>query len=179
MNTRYIMFFATSAILSIVPFGFSLSSYLAAQNAVTDARNEYVRVSNTYRSVREVEQSTPAFLEDDDSRGSLTQRISTCLQAAGLSTGLLASLSPQASSQVYSQSGIQVSRRRATLVLTGITLPQLGGFLQVWKSTEKAWSVSSIDLSPSLHKAQDSSVSLPLRVVLSLQSADISTESNS
>ena len=42
-----------------------------------------------------------------------------------------------------------MKRQRATLTLTPITLPQVGSFLEAWRSAEPRWTIASIDLSPS------------------------------
>jgi len=118
----------------------------------------------------------------------LAPRVADALAAAGLPSSLLDNLSAQADSSV---AGVNVSAqpgaptvksRKATLTLASITLPQLGRFLESWRSREPDWVVSNIDLSlvmlttgttpsraPSTPPGEPSG-ELPLRAVISIES---------
>ncbi len=106
---------------------------------------------------------------DEPSRGGLTERVTGALQRAGLPTGTLASLSPEAETPDAGQGGARVVRRRATLTLSGVTLPQVGRFLEAWRSTEPAWTPASIDLSPMGGKAPEAGGDLPLRAAVAIE----------
>jgi hypothetical protein len=115
----------------------------------------------------------PEALTDDPSRGGLTPRVTAALERAGLPVGALASLSPEAESQVVGQAGVRVSRRRATLTLAGVTLPAVGRFLDAWRSAEPAWTPTSIDVAPAGGQATEAGGAggdLPLRVVIVIES---------
>jgi hypothetical protein len=60
--------------------------------------------------------------------------------AAGLSQSILAGLSPESIAQ-QSDTGTAL-RRRATLTLQSLTLPQLGAFIAEWRAREPGWAVS-------------------------------------
>jgi hypothetical protein len=107
---------------------------------------------------------------DDPSRGGLTPRVTAALERAGLPVGVLGSLSPEAESQVASQAGVHVSRRRATLTLAGVTLPAVGRFLDAWRTAEPAWTPSSIDVSPAGGQPPEVGGDLPLRAVIVIES---------
>jgi hypothetical protein len=105
-----------------------------------------------------------------DSHGGLTPRVTAALERAGLPAGALASLSPEAESQVVSQAGVRVSRRRATLTLAGVTLPAVGRFLDTWRAAEPAWTPTSIDVAPAGGQAAEAGGDLPLRAVIVIES---------
>lgn len=115
--------------------------------------------------------AVPESPADDQARGGLTPRVTAALERAGLPASALVSLSPEAESQLAGQPGLRVSRRRATLTLTGVTLPQVGKFLDAWRSAEPAWTPASIDISPAGGKAPEAGGDLPLRVVITIEAA--------
>ncbi|MBX3410405.1 MAG: hypothetical protein KF859_11035 [Phycisphaeraceae bacterium] len=133
-----------------------------AQNSLRDATG-HARVIAALRT-----QSTDAP-QDDPSRGGLTPRVTAALQRAGLATGALASLSPEAETVVATHDGVRVMRRRATLSLSGVTLPQVGKFLDAWRSAEPAWTPVSIDLSPVGGKPPEAGGDLPLRAAIAVE----------
>jgi hypothetical protein len=103
----------------------------------------------------------------------LAQRVGAALTRAGLSASCLSSLSPEAQSMVAMTDGQpRLTRQRATLVLTSLTLPQLGAFLDAWRSGEPDWTVTGLDVSPAggAGPVQSTGGDLPLRVVLALES---------
>jgi len=58
-------------------------------------------------------------------------------------------------------------------MLSNLSLPQLGRFLDAWRSTEVAWLPVSIDLSPASGKPPDAGGDLPLRVVITIESRSL------
>lgn len=115
--------------------------------------------------------SMPDAFSDDSSRGGLTPRVTAALEQAGLPSATLASLSPEAETQLPLQPGLRVSRRRATLTLSGVTLPQVGRFLDAWRASEPAWTPASIDLSPVGGNAPEAGGDFPLRAVIVIETA--------
>jgi len=110
----------------------------------------------------------------------LATRISTALAAAGLPASALASLSPESENvEPVTQTAVLV-RRRATMVLTSVSLPQLGRLLAAWRDRSPEWTPTRIDLEPapsagsSRRDAPSSAVQpgadLPLRITLSIES---------
>lgn len=107
---------------------------------------------------------------------SLAKRAGEIAAACGLPSSTLASFTVQAETHgPSSKSGIRAERRRAAIVLSNITLPQLGGFLAAWNSREPTWTITSIDISADLAGSSRFTQSLPglstgsdlpLRVVL-------------
>jgi hypothetical protein len=123
--------------------------------------------------VATVRTQVPAATADDPSRGGLTPRVTAALERAGLPVDVLASLSPEAESQVANQAGVRVSRRRATLTLAGVTLPAVGRFLNAWRSAEPAWTFVSIDVSPAGGQPPEAGGDLPLRAVIVIESVAV------
>lgn len=117
----------------------------------------------------------------------LAPAVSAGLAAAGLPASTLASLSPESASLESagdSAAAARIVRKRATLVLTPITLPQLGRFLQTWhdrasESSEAGfddWTFARLDLEPRTDTntaANAPGSDLPLRVVMSIESVVI------
>lgn len=87
----------------------------------------------------------------------LTERVSSVLTESHLRLGVLESLSPESTTS---------TRRRATLVLSPITLPELGRFLAAWNLLEPSWVVSDIDLVPIRQRDSTPGSDLPLRATL-------------
>jgi hypothetical protein len=113
---------------------------------------------------------------DDEDRGVLTPRVTAALEQAGLASTALASLSPEAESQVASQPGLRVFRRRAALTLNGVTLPQIGKFLSVWRIAEPAWTPTTIDVSPAGGRPPETGGDLPLRTVITIETIAVRHE---
>lgn len=116
---------------------------------------------------------------DDPSRGGLAPRVTASLLRAGLPTGVLLSLSPEADTLVASDGAIRVVRRRATLVLSGVTLPQLGLFLEGWRIAEPAWTPVGIDLSPLAAKGPVAGGDAPLRATVVVEALMMHDEGGS
>jgi hypothetical protein len=105
------------------------------------------------------------------------------LGAAGLPASALASLSPESESGELLSNAARgaiaggarpmLVRRRATLVLTPLTLPQLGRFLTAWHERAPQWTLSRIDIEPRREKDVQPGADLPLRVTVGLESVTI------
>jgi hypothetical protein len=96
--------------------------------------------------------------------GTLAERAAHVLADAGLPSSALTNLSP---ARVAPRDG--VLHRRATLMLEAVTLPQLGRFLDAWRSHEPAWTVSCIDLSPETRSQTPPGADLPIRAVITIE----------
>lgn len=95
----------------------------------------------------------------------LAERVSGALAAAGLPATALASLSPAGVG-----SGLRARKRRAVVTLSGVTLPQVGGFLAAWRELEPAWTVAGVDLAQDpAHRPPTGGGDLPLRASIALE----------
>lgn len=118
--------------------------------------------------------AVPVSMPSNQSQGGLTPRVTAALALAGVPDSALASLSPEAESQVLSQPGLRITRRRATLTLSGITLPQVGRFLDAWRAAEPSWTTSGIDLSPASGQSTEAGGDQPLRAIITIETATVS-----
>jgi len=103
----------------------------------------------------------------------LAPMVSGALGEAGLPALALSSLSPESESVESSGEGnpLRAIRRRATLVLAPVTLPQLGRFLSAWRERTDAalWTVARLDIEPQREHPFAPGSDLPLRVVVGLE----------
>lgn len=135
-------------------------SAAAAQAQLLSVQSQAERLISLRSSDAEVV-STP---------GPLAQRVSDALAAAGLPSGTLSSLSPEsATTQRATPTSAMTIRKRATLTLAPITLPQVGKFLATWRAQEPAWSVASVDLAPEGGRVAATGGDLPLRCVVVIE----------
>ncbi len=93
--------------------------------------------------------------------GGLAGKVARALASSGLLGSALQSLSPEAES---TDKGLV--RQHATLTLSGPTLPQVGKFLDAWRTAEPEWIISGLDLSPAGTGTPGADV--PLRAVVTM-----------
>lgn len=114
----------------------------------------------------------------------LAANVSSVLAQVGLPPNTLESLSPQSATAEPLNTGAgtgganapRIYRRRATLALGPITLPQIGRVLSAWRTAAPTWTTARIEVSP-LAGGRAVPVSpgadLPLRVVIALEQLDL------
>jgi len=102
--------------------------------------------------------------------GGLASKVASALSRAALVNSVLQGLSPEAQTILNGDNGIRLNRQRATLTLANLSLPQVGKFLDAWRTAEPDWIISGIDLSP-VNAQGGSSVGtdLPLRAVITIE----------
>ncbi len=138
---------------------------LAAHSNASHARIELATVTEQARELVRLRMQTREDVVPQKPAGGLAGRISAALARAGLIPSMMQSLSPEAESPAG-----RFIKQRATLTLSGLSLPQLGSFLDAWRGSEPDWTISGIDLSPIMHSKQEASgTDLPLRAVLTLE----------
>jgi hypothetical protein len=101
----------------------------------------------------------------------LAPRIGATLGRCGLQASSLSSFTPESETLLPVAEGqTRLMRQRATLVLGGLTLPQLGAFLEAWRSAEPAWIAIAIEVSPaSSSENNPAGGDLPLRTVVTVE----------
>ncbi len=99
----------------------------------------------------------------------LATRIPHVLASAGVPAASLSSLAPQSESVTLPGAG-KVTRQRAAVTLTPITLPQLGAFLAAWRRTEPGWNVATIEVAPDGTSTASPGADLSLRVSMTIES---------
>lgn len=125
----------------------------AALTLVTQQASELVRLRHAAK-----DSSLPIRPESG-----LAGKVSKALSRSGLASSVMQSLSPEAES---GDKAGGVVRQHATLTLSGLTLPQVGKFLDAWRTNEPDWTVSGLDLSPA--GTGTPGADLPLRVVVTM-----------
>lgn len=158
----------------------SLAALAYSAGAVRKAKGEYDEAISALQTTRRqvaTLQTLQAALPIDPRASSaepgLATRVTSTLERAGLSAGVLANFSPGNTVVVGSAGEIRVTRGRATIALAGLTLPQAGRFLDAWRMAEPKWVPTSIDLSPAVTRAPEVGGDLPLRVVIVIESLQV------
>lgn len=170
--TRLAFIWIAAAAVLLLMLGFSLPASLAARSQAHSAGLQLTSTARDAEAIRTLKSSMPPESSDEPA-GGLTQRISASLARTGLPAAALAGLSPEAESPLVTQPGVRAARRRTTLTLAGIALPQIGRFLDDWRTTEPAWIPVSIDLAPMGGKPPEAGGDLPLRGVIVLEFTSI------
>jgi hypothetical protein len=112
----------------------------------------------------------------DQSQG-LAAWVSGCLRDAGLPIASLVTVSPEQAQAGLGRGASGVVKQQATLTLNGLTLPQVGSLLALWRGRSQRWTVTAIDISPMPSAGAPVSGSigadLPLRIHLTLESISV------
>ena len=98
----------------------------------------------------------------------LQPRIASVLNSCNLPAATLHSFAPEADTPRRGQSD-GPHRRRATLVLHGLTLPGFGRFLAAWREAEPGWVIATLDLTQASARSTPAGGDLPLRAALVLE----------
>jgi len=149
-------------ILSAIILTATGNEALHAHGNVTEARRELQTVSEQAAELMRLRTVNPEELLPPKPATGLASQVSGAFAKCGIPGSTLQSLSPEAETPC----GTACIRQRATLNLAGITLPQLGSFLSVWRDGN--YTVSSIDLTPNRGNASPGA-DLPLHAVLTLE----------
>jgi hypothetical protein len=99
----------------------------------------------------------------------LATRVTDILSKAGLPQAVLQNVSPETETGI-GNSGLR--RQSAKITLDGLTLPDLGRFLQQWRATQPPWVVASIDITPTTARIAakpGQATDRPLRAVLGVE----------
>ena len=124
-----------------------------AFHAASELESQRQRITAVVAKVAELDELrqrvqvvTIAQAQDED----LTRRVTKTLASAGLPAAALSSVTPDADQPAgrTSQGNAAFIRRSARLTLDGLTLPQLGRFLEAWRSSTegRGWTVAAIDI---------------------------------
>jgi hypothetical protein len=141
----------------------------ASHAAASRAHAELGRMASQARELRSLHAA--ASPENAKATSGLASRVGTALSHAGLPASCLSSLSPEAQSVRAIDVGRPgVRRQRATLVLTSLTLPQLGAFFRTWRDDEPAWSITGVEVAAAQGPPPPTGGDLPLRAVVVLES---------
>ncbi len=154
----------------------------AASRAHRRLQGELARLATARAQAAEIallRGDTPEWTRRPPPGSGLAERVSGALAAAGLPASALASLSPAAETDVGGGGGLRARRRRAVVTLSGVTLPQVGGFLAAWRGLEPAWTVAGVDLTQdNAHRPPAGGGDLPLRASIALEALYVDEHSS-
>lgn len=140
-----------------------------ARAAARDSRRELTTVSRQATELIRLRHGTRNFPVKPEA--GLSARVAAAMASAGLAGSVFQNLSPEAQSAITGVAGTKLIRQRATLTLADLSLPQVGKFLDAWRTTEPDWVVSGIDLSPISSGSAPATLGtdLPLRAVITVE----------
>ncbi|MBX3378385.1 MAG: hypothetical protein KF678_15430 [Phycisphaeraceae bacterium] len=166
MNKSLVCLWSLSILASAAILMVTGTCAATARAAARDARHSLRTASEQATELVRLRQGRHEFSER--LAGGLASKVAGAMASAGLATASLQSLSPEAQAAISGQT--KLSRQRATLTLSNVSLPQVGTFLNAWRSAEPDWIISGIDLTPITSKDAPSIGSdLPLRAVISFE----------
>jgi hypothetical protein len=171
LNTRIVLVWCSVVIAVAAMIGLCGAQAHSARRVAGAELMRLDHVSSQANSVASLRASVPAPAGRNTVQGGLAPRVSAALVGAGIPASALSGLSPEADVPL-DRTGNGRKRRRATLTLASVTLPQVGILLETWRQREPEWTVSSLDLSPQSGAAPSANGDLPLRVVVVLESVD-------
>lgn len=170
------------ALATLVPITWKWQSAARSERLQTD---RLARLTAQATLINELRGKLPEWALAPKVAGMLAPEVGATLAVAGLPPSAMASLSADPEGQgssgfdgSTSAAPAQARTRRATLVLGGVTLPQLGAFLQQWRDRQPAWTVATIDVGPEQGSAAAAAKAqtggdLPLRAVLTLENLSL------
>lgn len=162
MRADLCLLWAVAFVGAAAPIAATAPGFFAARAA---ARHDLSRAHDAARDARRIVERRVALpTSDARDESPLARRVGAALASAGLDAGTLADLSPEAH---LPSAGLV--RRRGTLTLTGVTLPEVGRFLAAWREAEPAWTVTAADLTPESSRAAPPGADRPLRAVLTVE----------
>ncbi len=169
--------------LSAIPLGTTTWQWSRSLRTERRETQRLERLTRHATTITELGKSLPAWASGPRPAGSLAPEVSATLAGTGLPPSVMNSLSADPDSSAGQGSSgtgaIQARTRRGTLVLTSLTLPQLGAFCAAWRERQPGWTISALDVSPEGgNLAAKTSVAstggdLPLRAVLTLESISL------
>lgn len=163
-----------SGLLAALVVVVSLARTIESSRLKESRANELAQALRDRASLRDLQARRPELMTSHLAIDGLAPRITTTLSVAGVPKSALQSLSPEAESPSHLGQGVQLFRKRATFTLVGVTLPNLGRFLDAWRHAEPAWTITSLDLAPASGPAPPQGGDLPLRVIITIDSIRIS-----
>jgi len=144
-------------------------SYIMAHDRASFETTRLTSLRKKGDEIVKLRAASPRWSLPAQEAGSLAPKVTLALSAAGVAASALASLSPQ-SQTVAAPDGTRLLKRSAALTLTPIKLPELGAFLEAWRTASPGWVVALIDVSPDAAATTTPGADLPLRVNLTLES---------
>lgn len=115
-----------------------------AHDRLNAAQRHHESVTKSVALIDQLRNTTPSASPKPPPN--VSGQVADALVEAGLAPALLTNLAPEAETSVGPRYRLQAAR----LTLEPVTLPDLGRFLKVWRSTRPEWTVASITVSPQI-----------------------------
>lgn len=90
----------------------------------------------------------PTIGDSSEPQADALRLVNAAIEEAGLSSTVLRSLTPASPSARSTVDTAGVTTSRLQLVLTSITLPDLGAFFHSWRTSQRIWTIERIELRP-------------------------------
>jgi len=152
--------------------------YIHARSDAAVALRQLAVVSADAREIASMRAAAPAEARRKRPTPGLATRIADVVSKAGLPQSALQNLSPETESAAGT-SGLR--KQAARITLDGLTLPELGRFLQEWRVAEPVWTMATIDIPPTAAKIAakpGQATDRPLRAVLGIETVFADNEGN-
>lgn len=164
-------FLGTLFAAALVVTGVMLVRTLAARRHAVAAGAHIANVSDTLRTLHQLQAAVRSGSSGKKPAPGLTGQVSDALAQAGVPVTAMTSLAPEAETEVSRTGDVARVRHGARLGLEPVTLPQVGRFLQSWRSAHPEWTIISMQLTPlpSRQPQVSGATPGPLRVNLVLQ----------
>ncbi len=164
MNARTAALWLACTLASATVLVWSGRAAHAASDALRSSLRSLAHQHALAQDIARVRATIPSRGEPPRPASELAARVTAALTSAGLGPANLAGFGAEPARR-DPRAGLRV--QRATATLGGVTLPQLGRFLDAWSRAEPAWIVMSIDLTPGA--APTGGGDVPLRAVIGLE----------
>ncbi|MFN0131460.1 MAG: hypothetical protein ACKVW3_02845 [Phycisphaerales bacterium] len=170
MRPATVLIYIVTSLASVTAVSLATSRAGHARADLTAARAELATTAEQANELVRLRAAAPANPVAHRPATGLQPRLASALARCALPAATLASLAPEPESAA----GPGFRSQHATLVLTPITLPQLGGFLDACRAAEPDWTIMSIEIAQASQSARDigkaPSGDLPLRAIIQLES---------
>lgn len=103
----------------------------------------------------------------------LVSRLNAACTIAGVPRQAITAVAPGAESDLDPARNLR--GQDASVTLDGVTLSQLGRFLDAWRATEPAWRVTGLQITPQSQGRRDGATT-PLRIQLALRTTFLTQE---
>lgn len=140
--------------IAAAPLAWLLPASWSARSAAQTRLDQLASATESGHRIADIERALPEWTRRTPVAGGLAQDVAAVLAASGLPPATLGSLAGSgdegldASPTSPASTEPRAVRRRANLTLSGLTLPQLGAFLNHFRMRLEAWTVTSVDITP-------------------------------
>lgn len=154
-------------VMSAIVLAWSGHRWAMARTEANIAIRQLALVSADAKEIASIKASSPPESRRPRPAPGLATRVADVVSKADLRQAALQNLSPE----TESAAGAGLRRQAAKITMDGMTLSELGRFLNEWRNAEPMWTVCSIDITPTPAKTRKASgpTDRPLRAVLGIE----------